>query len=157
MDSTYLAYDPWSDMAKRVPAAHIGNTTVPNFIAHVDLLWARPTGNIYSTVSDLAKLSSLFLVGTGETPNPLGIYSSTLRQMLTPSFVNDDRVTSIMTCWLWNLISFVSTAFCLRVPMGNISHEWLRSGCASVLGETENRSPTWLALCHLFSPGYQDR
>ena len=49
---------------------------------------------VYSTVRDLAKLASLFMVGQDERKNVLGIYSSTLREMLTPSFINDDQVTS---------------------------------------------------------------
>jgi hypothetical protein len=49
---------------------------------------------VYSTVRDLAKLASLFMVGQDERKNVLGIYSSTLREMLTPSFVNDEQVTN---------------------------------------------------------------
>lgn len=79
-------------MAKRVPPGGVGNSSLPSFVSHADLNWARPTGNLYSTVSDLAKLASLFLVGTGETKNALGIYSNTLRTMLTPSFINSDQV-----------------------------------------------------------------
>lgn len=92
MDSTYMSYEWWSDMAKRVPPGRDGNSTYPSFVSHADLNWARPTGNVYSTVKDLAKLASLFLVGDGEIKNALGIYSSTLRQMLSPSFINDDQV-----------------------------------------------------------------
>ena len=121
MDSSFLAYDSWSDMAKRVPPGRAGNITFPSFISLADLNWARPTGNVlerprhnrcwsahhrialttfavvlqvYSTVKDLAKLASLFMVGQDERKNVLGIYSSTLREMLTPSFINDDQVTS---------------------------------------------------------------
>jgi hypothetical protein len=47
---------------------------------------------VYSTVNDLAKLASLFMVGQDERKNVLGIYSSTLREMLTPSFINDEQV-----------------------------------------------------------------
>jgi hypothetical protein len=47
---------------------------------------------VYSTVKDLAKLASVFLVGQDERKNALGLYSSTLREMMTPSFVNDDQV-----------------------------------------------------------------
>ncbi len=49
---------------------------------------------VYSTVKDLAKLASVFLVGRNERKNALGLYSSTLREMMTPSFVNDDQVAS---------------------------------------------------------------
>ena len=48
---------------------------------------------VYSTVKDLAKLASLFMVGQDERKNALGIYTSTLREMLTPSFINDDQVS----------------------------------------------------------------
>ncbi|ELR11328.1 beta-lactamase [Acanthamoeba castellanii str. Neff] len=102
MDSSFLAYNSWSDMAKRVPPGKVGNTTFPSFVAHADLNWARATGNVplrpplsavYSTVKDLAKLASLFMVGQDERKNVLGIYSSTLREMLTPSFVNDEQTS----------------------------------------------------------------
>jgi hypothetical protein len=43
-------------------------------------------------VKDLAKLVSLFMVGQDERKNALGIYSSTLREMLTSSFINDEQV-----------------------------------------------------------------
>ena len=118
MDSSFFVYDAWSDMAKRVPPGRAGNTTLPSFVSHADLNWARPTGNVrwplsnclisscadvriricfqaYSTVEDLAKLASVFLVGQEERTNVLGIYSSTLREMLTPSFINDDQVRSL--------------------------------------------------------------
>lgn len=49
---------------------------------------------VYSTVKDLAKLVSLFMVGQDERKNALGIYSSTLREMLTSSFINDEQVRS---------------------------------------------------------------
>jgi len=97
MDSSFVAYDPWSDMAKRVPPGRAGDMTFPSFIAHADLNWARPTGNVplhphltahflvahltfamlgcyllvYSTVKDLAKLASLFMVGQDERKNAL--------------------------------------------------------------------------------------
>ena len=48
---------------------------------------------MYSTIEDLAKLASLFMVGQDERKNALGIYTSTLREMLTPSFINDDQVS----------------------------------------------------------------
>jgi hypothetical protein len=47
---------------------------------------------MYSSTRDMAKLASVFMVGQGESKNALGIYSSSLREMMTPSFVNDDRV-----------------------------------------------------------------
>lgn len=94
MDSSYMGYSAWSDMAKRVPPGKIGNITFPSFVSHVDLNWARPTGNVYSTVKDLAKLVSLFMVGQDERKNALGIYSSTLREMLTSSFINDEQTTA---------------------------------------------------------------
>jgi hypothetical protein len=46
MDSSYMGYSAWSDMAKRVPPGKIGNITFPSFVSHVDLNWARPTGNV---------------------------------------------------------------------------------------------------------------
>jgi hypothetical protein len=52
---------------------------------------------VYSTIEDLAKLASLFMVGQDERTNVLGIYSSTLREMLTPSFINDDQVHSLLS------------------------------------------------------------
>jgi len=99
MDSSYLKYNSWSEMAKRTVPGRIGNTTLPSFMAHADLNWARPTGNAYSTVTDLAKLVSVFMVGNDESKNPLGIYSSTLRQMLSPSFLNDDQFTGYSYPW----------------------------------------------------------
>jgi hypothetical protein len=106
-----MAYDAWGDMAKRLPPGMSGNATLPAFVAQADLNWARPTGNVrseiamlngsglthlwakvYSTVSDMAKFASLFLVGRGEEQNALGIYSSSLREMLSPAFINDDQV-----------------------------------------------------------------
>jgi hypothetical protein len=46
MDSSYVAYDAWSDMAKRIPPGMMGNTTYPNLMSQMDLSWARPTGNV---------------------------------------------------------------------------------------------------------------
>jgi hypothetical protein len=46
MSSSFMAYDGWSDMAKRVPPGMEGNFTYPSFVAQVDLRWARPTGNV---------------------------------------------------------------------------------------------------------------
>lgn len=87
-----MAYDSWADWVKRVPPGRTGNQTLPTFLTFADLHWARPTGNVFSTINDLAKLASLFMVGAGETKNALGIYSSTLREMLTPSFINVEQV-----------------------------------------------------------------
>ncbi|ELR16649.1 betalactamase [Acanthamoeba castellanii str. Neff] len=88
MDSSFLAYN-----SGRTWPRGAGNITFPSFVAHADLNWARATGNVYSTVKDLAKLASLFMVGQDERKNVLGIYSSTLREMLTPSFINDDQTS----------------------------------------------------------------
>jgi CubicO group peptidase (beta-lactamase class C family) len=49
MDSTFVAYDGWSDMAKRVAPGMIGNTTIPYLLSQMDLRWARPTGNVCDT------------------------------------------------------------------------------------------------------------
>jgi hypothetical protein len=46
MDSSFMVYDEWSDLAKRVPPGMEGNFTYPSFVAQVDLRWARPTGNV---------------------------------------------------------------------------------------------------------------
>jgi hypothetical protein len=54
---------------------------------------------MYSSTADLAKLASVFMVGQGEPQNALGIYSSTLREMMTPSFINDDRVHHSSIPW----------------------------------------------------------
>jgi hypothetical protein len=58
----------------------------------VELIRGRLGEQVYSTVKDLAKLVSVFLVGRDERKNALGLYSSTLREMLTPAFMNDDQV-----------------------------------------------------------------
>jgi CubicO group peptidase (beta-lactamase class C family) len=52
MDSTFVAYDGWSDMAKRVAPGMIGNTSLPYLLSQMDLRWARPTGNVYDHTHD---------------------------------------------------------------------------------------------------------
>ena len=138
-----MTYSGWSDMAKRVPPGKWATPLTPITWLHADLNWARPTGNVrydrpsfsplirhsasiaqfesmmmqvYSTVKDLAKLASLFMVGQGETNNALGMYTSTLREMLTPSYVNDERVRNPFplplfpsSCYNW--FRFQTTAY----------------------------------------------
>ncbi len=49
----------------------------------------------YSTVSDLAKLLSLFFQDYDEEEfNNLNLYSSSIREILLPVFINDDRVST---------------------------------------------------------------
>jgi hypothetical protein len=38
-------------MAKRVPPGKVGNTSMPEFVAHADLNWARATGNVHAAFS----------------------------------------------------------------------------------------------------------
>lgn len=90
---TETFFDLTWERSSKVPDGYVANISFPSFVSHVDLNWARPTGQIYSTVRDLSKLASLFLVGKDEVPNKLGIYSSTLRQAMEPSFINDDAST----------------------------------------------------------------
>ncbi len=116
MDSSFFKYDSSSPAAKRIPPALMSGSPiqVPSFVAHCNLYWGSPTGQVlllstpkskvilvsevllqqqaYSTVHDLAKLVSLFLQGLEEPFNKLNIYSSSLREMLLPATVNDDQV-----------------------------------------------------------------
>jgi hypothetical protein len=46
MESSFFVYNAWSDLAKRVPPGRWGDTTLPSFLSHADLNWARPTGNV---------------------------------------------------------------------------------------------------------------
>ena len=92
--SRHLSRTPTSTGHARLATYLCANRCPTHSVSSPTSLVRAVVLQVYSTVRDLAKLASLFMVGQDERKNVLGIYSSTLREMLTPSFVNDDQVTN---------------------------------------------------------------
>src|SRR5690606_21825967 len=96
MNSTFFYYSSFSPLSKRIPPGNGG--TLPDFLSFADLNWARPTGQAYSTVNDLSQIVKMFLRTENSKrpyiPNQVGLYGSTLQEMLAPVYVNSDQVSA---------------------------------------------------------------
>jgi CubicO group peptidase (beta-lactamase class C family) len=121
MTSTFFKVP--SEMGKRVPAGRAFNGSLPSFVYGVDLGWAAPTGQVYSSVRDMAKLASLFFQGKDSPTNPLNMRSSTLREMLLPVYVNADGSSAYgfpFEVYLSNKILGVPQQYWLRMKAGGM-------------------------------------
>ena len=119
-------YELTSERAAQLPPGMNGNGTEYSFLYKVDFHWARPTGQLYSTVNDIAKLQSFFLQGKGSPVNKLGMRSSTIREMLLPAYVNDDFATA----YGFPFETYASSAY----GLGETSAYWFAAKGGSVPG-----------------------
>jgi CubicO group peptidase (beta-lactamase class C family) len=91
MSSTGWDYST-AEVKMRLATGYFGKFALPYGLATKDLGWARPTGQLYSSVNDLSKLLSFFFTYDSKNKNNVLLGSST-REMLLPTFVNDDVAT----------------------------------------------------------------
>ncbi|KAL6042455.1 Beta-lactamase [Balamuthia mandrillaris] len=108
----------------RLPPGYSLNVSIPDFVSHVDLNWARPTGQVYSTVRNLAKIASFFFVGAES--NTIGIDPSSIREMLLPVFINPD-----MTGY-----GFPFEIYHTSLISSQLSSYWLRTKAGAIPGYT---------------------
>eukprot|EP01102_Stenamoeba_stenopodia_P013332 TRINITY_DN4312_c0_g1_i2.p1 TRINITY_DN4312_c0_g1~~TRINITY_DN4312_c0_g1_i2.p1 ORF type:complete len:508 (-),score=122.73 TRINITY_DN4312_c0_g1_i2:215-1738(-) len=82
-----------------IAQSFINGTSIPLFISCTDLEWARPTGNAYSTVRDLANFLMMFFRDSDPgQPEPI-VSRASLREMLLPDYVNDDLYSGFSMPW----------------------------------------------------------
>jgi len=86
LQSTGWEYTP--EIIAQMPIPSLGLFKLPNEVAFIDMDWSRPTGGMHSSVNDLIKFVHMFLNSTHDTSI---VQSASLREMLLPSYINDDR------------------------------------------------------------------
>jgi len=91
LNMTNTGYSYSTEIIKEFAPPLYSSFIVPDSLAFIDMDWSRPTGGMYSSANDLLKFASLFL--TADTPNPAQkiLTPGSIREMLLPSFINDDQ------------------------------------------------------------------
>lgn len=105
-----------------VPAGFSGNKSLPDFVSHADMHWARPTGQLYTSLGDVAKLLSLFFLAVDDV-EPAGgpaVRAQSLREMLLPAFVNADQMTAYGFPFEWFYMEGLNSARSWMVSKGGL-------------------------------------
>lgn len=90
-----------SQIESEIAQSFLNGTSLPLFIGLLDLGWARPTGQTYSTANDLANFLKMFFRDSdpGFPENDPIVWRSSLREMLLPVWVNDDLYSGFSMPW----------------------------------------------------------